>query len=328
MGQKRTAFVMPNSSEKRGTDWSSEGIEREVALDRWRKYFAERQGSPIQVTVHKPDDFTAQLVNRGVGQVRLLRLLAPAQRVEHIGSHPDPGSTDHLIHFLYALRGSVEVTAESHVSSINPGEAMMIDNALHYVLDMKTAHEVIDLIMPLHWLERHIPSPEKKIGQKVSMRRGWAHPLASLMETITLESEEYPVPRPLLAEQLGAALSLAFGVDEAPADHNSARLVRDIMARIEKDFGDPDLSSDGVAGELGISKRYLQSLLANAGTSFVRELGAIRLDRASEILTDPHTRSLPIGEVAFRCGFLDPGYFARQFRKRFDATPRAWREMS
>ena len=328
MGRKRNAFVMPYSTEHPGRDWTSEGLEREVAVHRWRKYFGERQGSPVHVTVYDPSAFTARLVNRGVGQVRLLRIQAPAQRVEHSGSHPDPGSTDHLIHFIYSLQGTIGVETGSKFVPIHPGEAMMIDNADHYVLDMKSPHEAIDLIMPLYWLVRHLPAAESRIGQKVSMREGWAPPLACLMETITLEEEEFPVPRPVLAEQLGAALALAFGLAVDDPTHHATGLVREIMVRIEKDFGDPDLSPDQVAKELGISKRYLQSLLAGAGTSFVRELGAVRLDHASEMLTDPHSRNLAIGEIAFRCGFLDPGYFARQFRKRFDSTPRAWREMS
>ena len=100
------------------------------------------------------------------------------------------------------------------------------------------------------------------------------------------------------------------------------------MRRIEGDYSDPELSPEGVAADLGISKRYLQALLASSGTSFVRELNAVRLDRANILLTDPRTSALPVAEIAFRCGFLDPGYFARQFRKRFNATPRGWRAMN
>ena len=66
-------------------------------------------------------------------------------------------------------------------------------------------------------------------------------------------------------------------------------------------------------------------LLAGSGTSFVQELTARRLDRASDMLSDPRAGSLGVGEIAFRCGFLDPGYFARAFRKRFGATPSEWR---
>ncbi|HSG35465.1 MAG TPA: helix-turn-helix domain-containing protein [Sphingomonadaceae bacterium] len=310
------------------TEWSSEGLEREVAVENWRNYFAERQGTPVEVTVHEPGSFTARLLNRGVGQVRLIRLQAPAQRVVHLAPPVGPRSSDHLIHLIHALRGTIDVALGDATVKVRPGEAILIDNSRHYVLDMKTPHEAIDLIMPLHWIERHLPSIGSRIGKPISMRKGWAPPLASLMETITVEQGDYPVPRPLIAEQLGALLTLAIGLEEEPAIQHTARLVQQVMARIEREYGDPELSPDRVARELNISKRYLQSLLANAGTSFVRELTAVRLDRASEMLTESATRSLSVGEIAFRCGFLDPGYFTRQFRKRFDATPRAWRGMS
>jgi AraC-like DNA-binding protein len=80
-----------------------------------------------------------------------------------------------------------------------------------------------------------------------------------------------------------------------------------------------------VASEVGISRRYLQTLLAGSGTSFVQELNATRLDRASDMLSDPRADGLPIAEVAYRTGFLDAGYFTRLFRKRFGITPREWR---
>jgi AraC-like DNA-binding protein len=309
--------------------WTSDGWGRGEAASRWLTHFAERrEGSPITVEVHDPDCFAARMVNRGVGQVRVLRLQAPAQRIAHRDAHPEIGSPEHLIHFLYALQGTLHVTTDEGETAVAPGHAMLIDNAVPYVLDMREPHEVIDLIMPQQWLAKHVPGSESAIGKPIAMWRGWAPPLACLMETITLQDEDYPAPRSYIAEQLGSLLALAIGVGEAPATRRSAHLTREIMQRIEKHFDDPELTPEGVAKALGVSKRYLQTLLANAGTSFVRELNAARLDQASQLLVDPAMASLSIADIAFRCGFLDPGYFARQFRKRFDATPRAWRTMN
>ena len=135
-----------------------------------------------------------------------------------------------------------------------------------------------------------------------------------------------PLPRPMIAEQVGTLLTLATGFHEAPAEsRHRGQLARQILRRIETDFADPELSPERLAAELGISKRYLQQLLAGSGTSFVQELTATRLDRASDMLTDPRGGGLSVGEIAFRCGFLDPGYFARAFRKRFGRTPSEWR---
>jgi len=319
---------VPKSTEETGAEWTSEGLARREAATRWRNYFAERQGTPIDISIYDPDAFTARLINRGVGQVRVLRIHAPAQHIVHRGSYPEMGSAGHLVHFLNALQGTLNVRIGETWSVIEPGQAMLIDNARTYELDMHTPHEVIDMIMPLHWLARYLPDPLKLIGKVIDMRCGWAPPLACMLDTISLQSDEYPAPRPVIAEQLGTLLAFATRSREPAAARPGDRLAQKIMRRIENSFSDPQLTPDRVAAEFKISKRYLQSLLANSGTSFVRELNAVRLDRASELLADPLARALSIGDVAFRCGFLDPAYFTRLFRKRFDSTPRAWREMS
>jgi len=309
-------------------DWSSEGLGREEAARRWRKYFAERHGTPVEVDLYDPGGFSAKLINRGVGQVRLLRLLAPAQRVFHRGAHPAVGTVDHLVHFIHSLHGTIHVTLDEAECQVLAGEAVLLDNARPYILDMHEPHEAIDLIMPMQWVVRYLPDIMDRLGSPIAMRKGWAPPLAAMMDTISLQEDDYPLPRPMVAEQIGHLLALACGTGETPPGRRKSRLTQEIMLKIERGYDDPELTPDRVAAEFRISKRYLQTLLANSGTSFVRELNAVRLDRASELLTDPHTRKMSIGEVAFRCGYLDPAYFARQFRRRFDATPRAWREMN
>ena len=138
--------------------------------------------------------------------------------------------------------------------------------------------------------------------------------------------DQAPLPRPLIAEQVGNLLGLATGFHEpSEGTRHSGQLARQILRRIESDYADPDLSPETVARDCGISKRYLQTLLAASGTSFVQELNATRLDRASDMLADPRAAGLPVAEVAFRAGFLDAGYFTRLFRKRFGITPREWR---
>jgi AraC-like DNA-binding protein len=302
----------------------------QAAVDRWYGYFAERREMPVDVALYEPEKGRAQVVSRGVGQLRLLHLIAPAQKVVHRSAEHELPAADHLFHLVYAMAGSVDGQAQGLRFVIQPGEFALIDNTREFELDMRTPHEAIDLIMPRAWLERFVPDPAALVGRPMSMRGGWAPPLGSLLETLarTQEGEDCPFPRSALAEQVGHLLALAVGVREPIIEGTGKSLAERIMRRIEDEFADPELSPGNVADALGISKRYLQALLANSGTSFVRELNAVRLDRANVLLTDPRTRALPVAEVAFLSGFLDPGYFARQFRKRFNATPRGWRAMN
>ena len=154
--------------------------------------------------------------------------------------------------------------------------------------------------------------------------------LAIGVETLAERLKSSTFPRSLIAEQIGNLLALATGAGEGgdmpgPASRHRGQLTRQILRRIENDYADPDLTPNRVAADCGISKSYLQTLLAGSGTSFVQELNATRLERAADMLSDPRSQSLAIGDIAYRTGFLDPGYFTRLFRKRFGITPREWR---
>ena len=68
------------------------------------------------------------------------------------------------------------------------------------------------------------------------------------------------------------------------------------MRLIEERFGDAELSPGDIATELGVSKRYLHALLAEAGTTFLAVLGQVRLQRSTELLMNPRYRHEQISE--------------------------------
>jgi len=305
--------------------WTSAGLARGEAVREWQDW-AARTIAPIDVCVFDEGSFAARWSSHGVGQLRLLRLEAPAQRVVHCGAETGAGKATPSIQLVYARLGALKTRMGGKRFTVRPGEFVLLDNTRFYQMEMDTAHEAVDLMMPLGWLDRYLPDPGALLGRPVSAREGWGAPLGSLLETMAEGIDQTPLPRPMIAEQVGTLLTLATGFHEpATESRHRGQLARQILRRIETDFADPDLSPEGLAAELGISKRYLQQLLAGSGTSFVQELTATRLDRASDMLSDPRGRALTVGEIAFRCGFLDPGYFARAFRKRFGRTPSEWR---
>jgi AraC-like DNA-binding protein len=308
--------------------WTSAGLARPEAVRQWQDWAASTI-APIDVCVFDESDFAARWSSHGVGQLRLLRLEAPAQRVVHNGS--GSGKASPSIQLVYARHGALGTRMGGKRFTVRPGEFVLLDNTRFYQMEMATAHEAVDLMMPLGWLDRYLPDPGALLGRPVSAREGWGAPLGSLLEALVegLAADgidRTPLPRPMIAEQVGTLLTLATGFHEpATESRHRGQLARQILRRIEADFADPELSPERLAAEVGISRRYLQQLLAGSGTSFVQELTATRLDRASDMLTDPRAGGLSVGEIAFLCGFLDPGYFARAFRKRFGVTPSGWR---
>lgn len=76
------------------------------------------------------------------------------------------------------------------------------------------------------------------------------------------------------------------------------------------------------ADTAGLSERYVNELLFEAGASFTTRLTELRLRKAAELLVHREGR---ISDIAFACGFNDLSYFNRCFRRRFGLTPTAAR---
>lgn len=93
------------------------------------------------------------------------------------------------------------------------------------------------------------------------------------------------------------------------------------IERIKEDFGRP-LTLDLMAGELGISSARLSRLFVEGtGRGFSDFLIEYRIERAKEMLLEPEAA---IKQVAAACGYPDPNYFSRLFKKVTGLTPSAF----
>lgn len=97
--------------------------------------------------------------------------------------------------------------------------------------------------------------------------------------------------------------------------------VRAALDAITAHAHDPALDPARVAGQLGVSVRYLHRLLEETGASFSEHLLARRIDRACRLLRDPRLAQHKISDLALQAGFLDLSHFNRSFRRRVGATP-------
>jgi AraC-like DNA-binding protein len=107
------------------------------------------------------------------------------------------------------------------------------------------------------------------------------------------------------------------------ASRGGLRAARVLAIRREVDhaFADPDFSLPVLAGRIGVTPRYVQSLLAESGTSFVDEVIKRRLRRAHEMLSSPLYVGMTVIDLAYHCGFASVSNFHRMFRRAFGMTP-------
>jgi AraC-like DNA-binding protein len=116
----------------------------------------------------------------------------------------------------------------------------------------------------------------------------------------------------------------AHGDVASQARRGSLRAVslKAVLMILEKRFAEPDFSAQKLATAAGLSERYVNELLYEAGASFTMRLNELRLRKAAELLARGDGR---VSDIAFDCGFNDLSYFNRCFRRRFGLTPTAAR---
>lgn len=111
--------------------------------------------------------------------------------------------------------------------------------------------------------------------------------------------------------------------ETAPSDGrtaavNFARARAVVQARLH----DPDLTPDGIAAGLRMSRRTLNKLFELHGIGPMEYIFVERLEQAARDLASPVQRGASITEIAFRCGFKNSAHFARlvppAFRKDAD----------
>ena len=85
-----------------------------------------------------------------------------------------------------------------------------------------------------------------------------------------------------------------------------------------------DLTVAWLAEQLGCSPNHLsREFHEEVGEKINAYINRIRLDNAKSILSET---TLSVKEIAFACGFADPNYFSRQFRRAYDLSPNAFRD--
>ena len=124
-------------------------------------------------------------------------------------------------------------------------------------------------------------------------------------------------------DYLKELVSLISELNKGVIVDNLDRSMRLIMSYMAAHFCDADVSFESLAHEVNFSVSYISALLKKrCGTSFIKMLTELRMEKAKELLLNP---SLKIIDIAEQLGYNDPYYFSHCFKKHVGVPPKEYR---
>lgn len=304
----------------RSRAWSTEDATGSRALEYW----GHLVGSQFELEFETPvrDRFQARIVQTDLGPVTANFVQTERQIIRRT-----PARIAHSrrpLSVLLQLRsGQLRLRQVGREAIIGPGECTFMDGTEPYEFECLLPTSALALRFPQDWLQCWIPHPDR-CAARVFAGSDWCGALCAALGSLRVDScDQLALPRALVAEHILGLLALAVGPDH----RISARpaLLNKLVSTLRDRLHEPDLTPREVAAQRGVSTRSLHYAFSRAGTTFMKELIQLRLERAREMLRDDRHSELTVTEVAARCGFPDPGHFARRFRQRYAQAPLQFR---
>jgi AraC-like DNA-binding protein len=303
--------------------FSTETLPQRDRVSAFREGLA-RQVLTMDVVDHSGGRPRVDISYMALGQVAACALVATPTELVRDKRHIKDGTDDFFLTIVEA--GPLHVWHAGEESSQNSGSAYLSNNARPIRFIGTRGGVVRNVTVSARALRAMVQHPEGLVGQFVRpgpalrLLDGYLRSLSAFKEA----------PPPELAHTIGehlldltaAALGPTAEASEIIAERGlKAARLRAVLSRIARRFSDPGFDLDSIAGELGLSRRYIQRLLEETGKSFTDHLVERRLDRSYAMLTDRRYLHLRIIDIAFAAGFSDVSHFNRIFRRRFGDTP-------
>ena len=282
--------------------------------------------------VYTPDDpkaFVGRVRSRnifGLNASEISNDIRPSERIHHCERTQRDIRLDGVDHCyaVFQVDGQSTIIQNDQAIDLAMGEVALIESG-RPVTYVNNGHE--------QWLSLELPRQLLISALGFEPRgglRGHSGTRASrLLFQLVVDAvdDEKPMPgsagnymQAAVYDLLGAVFA---PLDPVPGSLYSERVFKRICDVIKDRFTDPDFGPSEIAGEVGISLRYLQKLFTKRGCTCSGFIQSVRLDQAARSIK---RRALiksgePLSAIAYACGYRDYTSFARAFRRRFSHAP-------
>jgi len=215
---------------------------------------------------------------------------------------------------------------------LGAGEATLMSCADPFWVERRTPGRFLGINLPRAVLTPLTGSARDMVLRPIPRNAAGLRLLTGYLSVLDQEEALPPAQARLIATHIQDLAALAIGATRdaaALAEDRGVRAARlhAIKADVVENLG-TDLSIGAIAGRHQLHVRYVQRLFEADGTTYSEYVLAQRLSEAYRLLANPRHAGRAISDIAQQCGFGDPAYFSRRFRRAYGAPPSELRATS
>ena len=300
---------------------SSDAFDERDRFDAWREELMLRV---MRVDVDVPDkrSFHTRLRMLHLPNVSIIERRSTPSVVTRTAELVRDGDDSLVVSLPW--RKSIETRGSAFESRVGPGEAII--HSLNEITRSRAPEGFrgVSLRVARQTARSVAPYAERRLNRAISVDRTASLILQSyLISLVSSPGGLSPSVATLADRHLRELLANMFDPEGDLARAGvyggvKAARLHAIVEEIGRRLADPSLSAAAVGR---LSERYVQQLLEGAGVSFSGYVRELRLKRAHQMLRDPLTRHLRVGDIAAMAGFSDLSHFNHTFRQRFGESP-------
>ncbi|MDZ5699518.1 helix-turn-helix domain-containing protein [Chelativorans sp. M5D2P16] len=236
------------------------------------------------------------------------------------------GDNPHRFHVVLLLKGYGIYRWAGGTATQRPGDVMLVDIAEPSQVVSPVDCRLLRWSFPEALIAPFLPVRDVCPALLLPAGKGLMKVVAEHAWQLAREADQLDrsVQQGLLTHLCGlVGLAIETERKSRPARRHNYRAHQRqrVLAYIEAHLCDPHCTAKRAAHDLGMSTRWLYSLLEDMADGFADLVARRRLEKSLTLLQDPASDHLSIAEIAFLSGFNDLSTFYRRFGEHYGMTP-------
>jgi AraC-like DNA-binding protein len=285
---------------------------------------------PLECRPRDRDSFSGLLQAGAMGPLALSRLTVSPHTIRRTAAlAADTDGDRYKLSLL--LDGQALVVQDGRQAILRPGDFALYDCSRPYTIEGAGNFRMLVCMLP-----RAVLGVDRaRIGRMTATRIGgeggiaWAvAPFLERLANLAIRGEASQADDRVVESVVELVESLCMSVIDGgdwPRSTSRAELLLRAHAYARSRLGDPSLAPGDIAAAVHVSRRYLDRLFEESGSTVSAWIRQRRLEGCRRDLLDPSRSAETVANIGSRWGLTNSAHLSRLFRDAYGVSPTEYR---